>query len=339
MRLVILESPYAGDVEANVDYARRCVRDSLSRGEAPIASHLLYTQPGILNDDDASERQWGIDAGLAWRAVAEASVVYTDRGISRGMEYGIAAARAAGLPVEFRTIEASAPAERSEIAHAARDEIVHGASESRSAGFMSLIKTIGEIDGRFSAEISAKEQELARLPEYRQVGNLKQRALDAFVDEWRHVVGFEFTNERGFFRVSDVRLHRDAQITDLINGYSRLSFQIEFLLSKQLKSGRWGKPFRRADDNEFPLILAAAKSKWPSHYRGRRRHAGKGAVPVRCTNCEHSWLENGMPTEAMGRRARAKCKTWLKCPMCEAGSNHVMLCSAPPLTEAPANAD
>lgn len=104
MRLVILESPYAGDVARNIEYARRCVRDSLARGEAPIASHLLYTQPGILNDDDTAERQWGIDAGLAWRRVAEASVVYTDLGISRGMEYGIAAAKAAGIPVEFRSI-------------------------------------------------------------------------------------------------------------------------------------------------------------------------------------------------------------------------------------------
>jgi hypothetical protein len=35
---------------------------------------------------------------------AEASVVYTDRGISRGMEYGIDQARQAGIPVEFRTL-------------------------------------------------------------------------------------------------------------------------------------------------------------------------------------------------------------------------------------------
>jgi len=106
MRRVIIESPYAGDVERNVQYARACVRDSLGRGEAPIASHLLYTQPGILDDDVPEERQRGIDAGLAWRDVAEASVVYTDLGISRGMKHGIAAAQAAGVPIEYRQIGA-----------------------------------------------------------------------------------------------------------------------------------------------------------------------------------------------------------------------------------------
>jgi len=102
MRLVILESPYAGDIEANIAYARACLRDSLKRGEAPIASHLLYTQPGVLKDEIPEERQWGIDAGLAWKAVAEATVVYTDNGITDGMKYGIAAAEQAGLPVEYR---------------------------------------------------------------------------------------------------------------------------------------------------------------------------------------------------------------------------------------------
>lgn len=103
-RLVILESPYAGDVERNVAYARACVRHSLLLGEAPIASHLLYTQPGILRDEVPEERMHGIMAGLAWRAVAQASVVYTDLGISSGMMKGIDAAQAAGLPVEYREI-------------------------------------------------------------------------------------------------------------------------------------------------------------------------------------------------------------------------------------------
>ena len=38
----ILESPYSGDVEKNIDYAKKCLRDSLERDECPFASHLLY---------------------------------------------------------------------------------------------------------------------------------------------------------------------------------------------------------------------------------------------------------------------------------------------------------
>lgn len=103
-RLVIVESPYAGDVAENERYARAALHDSLMRGEAPIASHLLYTQPGVLDDLNPAERQHGIDAGLAWARVADATVVYNDRGISRGMEYGIANADAASRPVEFRAL-------------------------------------------------------------------------------------------------------------------------------------------------------------------------------------------------------------------------------------------
>jgi hypothetical protein len=109
MRLVIVESPYAGDTAANVAYARACVRDALARGEAPFASHLLYTQPGILRDEVPAERDKGIAAALAWYRTADAAVVYTDRGISRGMEFGIAAAKAAGKPVEFRSLGANQP--------------------------------------------------------------------------------------------------------------------------------------------------------------------------------------------------------------------------------------
>lgn len=104
MRLVILESPYAGDVERNVAYARACLADSLQRNEAPLASHLLYTQPGVLNDDEPDERTLGIKAGLAWGAAAELTAVYTDRGISGGMEYGIRSAITAGRWVEYRSL-------------------------------------------------------------------------------------------------------------------------------------------------------------------------------------------------------------------------------------------
>ncbi|WP_245467950.1 hypothetical protein [Mesorhizobium sp. M6A.T.Cr.TU.017.01.1.1] len=104
-RLVILESPYAGEVERNVAYARAALRDCLKRGDAPAASHLLYTQPGVLDDDDPAERATGIGAGLAWGRKAEATVVYTDRGVSKGMAQGIARALAEGRPVEYRRLE------------------------------------------------------------------------------------------------------------------------------------------------------------------------------------------------------------------------------------------
>lgn len=104
MKLVCIESPYAGNVAENEAYARACMADSLKRGEAPIASHLLYTQPGILDDLVPEERLLGIYAGFAWNHHAEATVVYTDRGISKGMEYGIADAVACGRIIEYRTL-------------------------------------------------------------------------------------------------------------------------------------------------------------------------------------------------------------------------------------------
>lgn len=50
---VLLASPWAGDVERHRAYAIACVRDSIARGEAPLAPHLLY--PPALNDDDAGQ--------------------------------------------------------------------------------------------------------------------------------------------------------------------------------------------------------------------------------------------------------------------------------------------
>lgn len=104
MKRIIIESPYAGDIERNVRYARACIRDSLSKGEAPIASHLLYTQEGILNDEILEERQLGIDAGLAWKNVAEKHVFYIDYGYSNGMKYAKQYATDNNIEVEERKL-------------------------------------------------------------------------------------------------------------------------------------------------------------------------------------------------------------------------------------------
>lgn len=102
MRRVIVESPYAGNIALNIEYAKAAMLDCLGRGEAPFASHALYTQ--VLNDDVPDQRQFGIDAGLAWGAVAHATVVYTDLGVSHGMAQGIGHAISMGRPVEYRSL-------------------------------------------------------------------------------------------------------------------------------------------------------------------------------------------------------------------------------------------
>jgi hypothetical protein len=104
MKKVILESPYAGDVARNLTYARRALRDSLLRGEAPLASHLLYTQDGVLDDAVPSDRALGIKAGFAWHKHAESAVVYADYGLTPGMLKGIQIARDTIYAVEFRLI-------------------------------------------------------------------------------------------------------------------------------------------------------------------------------------------------------------------------------------------
>ncbi|TAL43762.1 MAG: hypothetical protein EPN91_05855, partial [Salinibacterium sp.] len=83
---------------------RAALSDCLKREEAPFASHGLYAQDGVLDDDLPHERMLGINAGFAWRSAADATVVYTDRGITAGMQYGIDHATAQGRPIEYRTI-------------------------------------------------------------------------------------------------------------------------------------------------------------------------------------------------------------------------------------------
>ena len=50
------------------------------------------------------ERKLGIEAGISWYNVAEKSVVYTDHGISKGMQQGIDKAQSLGREIEYRKL-------------------------------------------------------------------------------------------------------------------------------------------------------------------------------------------------------------------------------------------
>jgi hypothetical protein len=102
--LVMICSPYSGDIIRNVSYAKMAVRDSLKRGEVPFAPHLHYPQPGILNDDDPDERELGMMAGMLWMYRADGLVVYRDHGITKGMQEEIDEALRIHHPIEYRVL-------------------------------------------------------------------------------------------------------------------------------------------------------------------------------------------------------------------------------------------
>jgi hypothetical protein len=108
MRLVVIESPYAGatdeETEVNLTYLRAALHDCLMRGEAPYASHAIFPQPGVLNDKVPEERKLGIEAGFRWASLAEASVFYVDRGWSRGMLGALKEAHDKGRSIEVRRL-------------------------------------------------------------------------------------------------------------------------------------------------------------------------------------------------------------------------------------------
>ena len=78
------------NTEANVEYAIECCKDSVARGEAPFASHLLY--PQFLDDNDPEQRKIGLTCERAWIEAAVSNgkqllvAIYVDRGISDGMQ-------------------------------------------------------------------------------------------------------------------------------------------------------------------------------------------------------------------------------------------------------------
>lgn len=102
--LVILESPFRGETEGdqrrNNRYLKLALRDSISRGECPFASHAIY--PLALNEQ--CERDLGITLGLRLGLEADFVAVYADYGITPGMEHAIDFYLSQGLTIQARQL-------------------------------------------------------------------------------------------------------------------------------------------------------------------------------------------------------------------------------------------
>lgn len=100
--IVIIESPFAGNVELNKKYLDAAILDCCLRGESPYASHKMLTDS--LDDWNKEQRELGIKLGFEFHKVAKKVVVYTDLGISNGMKMGIKNAVELCIPVEKRSL-------------------------------------------------------------------------------------------------------------------------------------------------------------------------------------------------------------------------------------------
>lgn len=97
MKLIFVASPYAGDVEKNIEYAKEACRYVLNEGSAFFCPHLLY--PQILDDDNLEERKLGINMGKEFLDKCDELWVFGNR-ISSGIFEEIEFARRKGIPIK-----------------------------------------------------------------------------------------------------------------------------------------------------------------------------------------------------------------------------------------------
>ena len=88
--LVYICSPYSGDIETNVEAAKRYSRLAVDKGCIPLTPHLLF--PQFLDDDIPEERELGLFFGNILMSKCSEVWVFGER-ISAGMESEIKRAR------------------------------------------------------------------------------------------------------------------------------------------------------------------------------------------------------------------------------------------------------
>ena len=95
-KLVYIASPYAGDVEGNVEFAKAACRYAAAKWYTPVAVHLMY--PRFLDDRVPKEREAGLKMGRRVLAACEEIWLCGER-MSAGMKAEEAEAKRLGLPI------------------------------------------------------------------------------------------------------------------------------------------------------------------------------------------------------------------------------------------------
>ena len=94
--LVFICSPLAGDVEHNLERARRYCRFAVTKGAIPLAPHLLF--PQFMDDGDKTQRNLAIFMGLVLLSKCHELWCFGNK-ISPGMAIELEKAKRLGIPI------------------------------------------------------------------------------------------------------------------------------------------------------------------------------------------------------------------------------------------------
>lgn len=103
---VILISPFMAEDYSLAPrmerYALHAVRDSVNRGEAPLAANLFFYMS--IDVTSKIERDIGLHAALTWIKGCELVAAYVDHGVTPAMQAALNVAESRSKKIEFRSI-------------------------------------------------------------------------------------------------------------------------------------------------------------------------------------------------------------------------------------------
>lgn len=96
--IVYICSPFSGNIESNIEKARRYCRFAVDHGCIPIAPHLFF--PQFMSDDDPKERNLAIFMDIVLLSKCAELWVF-GANISKGMSMEIEKAKSKKQPVRY----------------------------------------------------------------------------------------------------------------------------------------------------------------------------------------------------------------------------------------------
>jgi len=96
--MIYVCSPFAGDVEANVQRAKTFCRFAVEHDAIPIAPHLYF--PRFMDDKDQTERNLGLFFGMVLLAKCRELWCFGER-ISSGMKIELEKAKRLDIPIRY----------------------------------------------------------------------------------------------------------------------------------------------------------------------------------------------------------------------------------------------